>query len=178
MTPGCVWLIDGQRCGQPAVDGRNCPRHRRERQAGQDAAARLGALRWATRPTPATPKPNPWRQGNWPRIAAAYLAAHPTCEYAGCAEPAMLVHHIAGDGRRGGRADNSHRIWRALCARCHGRRHAQLHRAGTVPLGPKTGRGSQGSTRPRQTSARSPRKKAPGKSGGVVSQNSRNRTSR
>ena len=177
MTLGCVWLEDGRRCGQPTVDGRNCARHRREREAGKQAAAQLGALRWATRPTPSTPKPNPWRQGGWARIAAAYLADHQRCEYAGCTEHATLVHHRDGSGRRGNRADNRDENLEALCVKHHGQRHAQLHRDGRVILGPKSAGGARVPTTPRQTSARQPRKKPAAQIRGVVSQNSRNRAS-
>jgi len=84
-------------------------------------------------------KPNPWRTGNWLRIAAAYLDAHPTCEYPHCTAPAILVHHRDGSGRRGAGANNSDENLESLCSTHHGRRHHELHHAGVVRLGPTGG---------------------------------------
>jgi hypothetical protein len=115
---------------------------------------------------------NPWRTGNWPRIATAYLAAHPACEWPdGCDQPATLVHHRDGSGRAGTRANNDEQNLEALCVKHHGVRHHELHHAGVVELGPT--RGSKGSTTPRQRSGVKPRKKPPARTGGHMSQNSR-----
>lgn len=126
LAGGCPTLIAG---------GGYCPRHR-----DRGPAPRTG--------------PSPWRTGRWRDVATRYLREHPRCEFPDCTELATLVHHIAGDGRLGNHADLSDSNLESLCAQHHGRRHAQLHRDGTVILGPKTStRGAKGSTRPRQTSA-------------------------
>lgn len=117
-------------------------------------------------------RPNPWRTGHWRDLAAAYLTAHPACEYPDCTAPATLVHHRDGTGRAGARANNHDANLEALCAPHHGRRHHELHHAGVLELGPRWG--GKGSTEPRQPSGLGRRKKAPAETSGLVSQNSRN----
>ena len=81
----------------------------------------------------------------------------------------MLVHHRDGSGRRGAGADNSPRTSKR-CAQ-HITVSATTNSITPAPcqLGPNAGRGGQGSTRPRQTSAAIPAKKSAGaESGGFV----------
>jgi hypothetical protein len=172
LTPGCGQLVQGET---------RCPRHQQRAKAGAPGgpmltpcivpgcpnlvqgggpcdrhAPRYGGKR--------QPGPNPWRDSGWPRIAAAYLAAHPRCEYDGCTELAVLVHHRDGSGRRGARANNDDSNLEALCSAHHGRRHHELHHAGVVELGPKR-RGLEGSTSARQGSPVGPRKTVRNRSG-------------
>lgn len=135
MPLPCVWLLeDGQRCGKPSVDGRNCGAHRGERQAMRQAAAQAGQLRWAARPAPAgRPAPNPWRgNSGWREISAAYRRAHPFCEWPGCDRPVDVVHHKDGSGRRGNRANNSDANLQSLCFEHHGAAHHRMRHAGAL----------------------------------------------
>jgi len=71
-----------------------CPRHRD--QGRQSAAARgYGA--------------------NWARARQDFLRAFPTCQYFGCGEPAVDVHHVDGLGPTGPRGFD----WANLKGLCH-----------------------------------------------------------
>lgn len=82
-TPGC-----------PHLDP--CPTHRGGRLGGPDRppAARRGY------------------GSAWRRRRTEYLAGHPLCEWPGCAEPGIDVHHLDGAGPAG---DNSDANLEALC---------------------------------------------------------------
>jgi 5-methylcytosine-specific restriction protein A len=74
--------------------------------------------------------------GEWRKVRAAYLSAHPLCEI--CARdnrltPAALVHHKVKLSDGGGHSPDN---LMALCSPCHSRLHAQQgDRWGTRPGG-------------------------------------------
>ena len=114
IVPGCPKLVSGGRCDRHQAQAALAPGRTRHPRPG----------------------PNPYA-GRWRDIAARYMREHPNCEWPGCTQPAALVHHKDGSGRRGAQADNSFANLQALCRVHHGAAHAQLHRAGVVPLGPR-----------------------------------------
>jgi hypothetical protein len=143
LAAGCPELVDGDTY---------CARHRARNRAGAvprgltpclvagcPGFAEHGAYcrRHRHRGPQRQPGPNPWRNPYWRDTAHRYLREHPTCEYPDCDQPAALVHHRDGTGRRGARANNHADNLEALCYPHHGQRHRELHHAGVLELGPK-----------------------------------------
>lgn len=54
----------------------------------------------------------------WRATRARFLRWHPTCEYAGCVEPATEVHHVDGLGPKGPRGHDDGNL-AALCSHHH-----------------------------------------------------------